>query len=102
MANDAFPTVSGDVTQVTPLMEQIAYEQANLPGFGNSTVIHDPFIRVFPENSPTPLSGPRGIYLLDTQPVIVGARYRYVLVRFDARSMEIAEVIPTNELEVTP
>jgi hypothetical protein len=25
-----------------------------------------------------------------------------VLVRFDARSMEIAEVIPTNELEVTP
>jgi len=102
VANDAFPDVSGDVTQVTPLMEQIAYEQAVVPGVGNSTVIHDPFIRVFPDNSPTPLSGPRGIYLLDTQPVIVGARYRYVLVRFAARSMEIAEVIPTNEVEVTP
>ena len=39
------------------------------------------------------------IYLQDTQPVISGARYRYLLVRF-RKNGEIAEVLPTNEMEV--
>jgi len=35
----------------------------------------------------------------DTQPVISGARYKYLLVRF-RKNGEIAEVIPTNEMDV--
>ena len=42
-----------------------------------------------------------GVYLVDTQPVILGARYRYLLVRFKDNH-EIDQVIPTNEVEVTP
>ena len=42
-----------------------------------------------------------GMYLLDTQPVVLGARYRYLLVRFK-EDREIDQVIPTNEVEVTP
>ena len=38
-------------------------------------------------------------FLKDTQPVVSGARYKYLLVRFQ-RNGEIAEVIPTNEMEV--
>jgi hypothetical protein len=38
-------------------------------------------------------------FLKDTQPVVRGARYRYLLVRFRDNG-EIAEVIPTTEMEV--
>jgi len=98
-----YPKVSGDVVQVSPLMEKIAWEAALHPEIGPVAIIRDPFIAVF-NDLPTP-GGPtnpiNGIYLLDTQPVVLGARYRYLLVRFkDDR--EIDQIIPTNEVEVTP
>jgi hypothetical protein len=39
------------------------------------------------------------IVLYDTQPVVLGARYRYLLVRFGP-NREIAEVIPTTTVDV--
>lgn len=91
--NANFPTVSGDVIQVSPLMENIAY-QAN----ANSTAIHDPFI----ETSVVSLTDNFLIlylWLRDTQPQISGARYRYVLVRFK-ENQEIDQLIQSNEVEV--
>jgi hypothetical protein len=38
-------------------------------------------------------------YMKDTQPVVSGSRYKYLLVRFQ-RDGEIAEVIPTNEVDI--
>jgi hypothetical protein len=97
VANAAFPTVSGDVVQVTPLMEQIAYELGAVSGIGISTLIHDPFIRVAPV---TPGSSRHGIYLVDTQPVVRGASYRYVLMRHRPSGKEPAEIIVTQAVEV--
>jgi hypothetical protein len=47
------------------------------------------------------IATPADIYLLDTQPMIAGARYGYLLARFGA-DKEIREVIPVGEVEVTP
>ncbi len=97
--NASFPIVSGDVTQVTPLMEKIAYQQTTVAPYGQVTVIRDPFIGVFRYSS-SPLGGATyDMFLLDTQPVVTGARYGYLLVRFGANH-EIEEVIPTNEVDL--
>jgi hypothetical protein len=99
VANANFPTVSGDLTQVTPLMEKIAYQQTTVGQFGQVTIIRDPFIGVY-RNSKSPLTEPGyDMFLLDTQPIINGARYGYLLVRFGA-NREIEEVIPMNEVEL--
>ena len=86
--NANFPTVSGDVVQVSPLMESIAYT----PG-SNSVLIQDPFI------SFTRVVSVGYLWVLDTQPQISGATYKYLMVRFGA-SREIEEIIPTNEVTV--
>jgi hypothetical protein len=97
--NDYFPEVSGDVIQVTPMMEEIAFRRQTFSGnLGPAAVIYDPFIRLFPED-PT-LSGPHGIYLLDTQPLLHGAQYQYLLVRFDKLTREIAEVLIPDTVEI--
>lgn len=96
-----FPNVSFDVLQVTPLMESIAHE-FTLDGSIPITRIHDPFVRAAQNVEATNTVGDEGaLYLLDTQPVIVGARYVYLMVRF-AGNGEILEVIPSNLVEVTP
>ncbi|HKS37030.1 MAG TPA: hypothetical protein VJW76_07565 [Verrucomicrobiae bacterium] len=102
VANVFFPQVSGDVVQVTPLMERIAFREV--------TNVDKPFVRIFdpfigmdPEIGPIAVELPFyliGIHLLDTQPVIRGAAYRYLLVRFDPKTKEIVQVIPTNEVHV--
>ena len=93
VTNANFPTVSGDVVQVTPMMESIAWGVD-----GGLTKIFDPYILLQWTQSAN--EGPRGMFLRDTQPVISGSRYRYLLVRFNALG-EIAETIPVaNELEV--
>lgn len=95
----AFPKVSGDVVQVSPLMEKIA-SRAEFDTGLNTTItrIYDPYIQIL---SPSASLTFAGIYLLDTQPVVVGARYAYLLVRFDPQG-EVIEVIPTQDVEVTP
>ncbi|HZO85308.1 MAG TPA: hypothetical protein VFC26_08855, partial [Verrucomicrobiae bacterium] len=99
MPNAMFPQVSGDLIQVSPLMETIAYSSTNAPGFGQGVLIRDPFIRIVQEpTAAEPLR--RSLYLLDTQPVVEGATYRYLLVRFSKVTHEPVEVIPTNDVLV--
>jgi hypothetical protein len=99
VTNANFPVVSGDVTQVSPLMEKIAFQQTTQAPYGAVTILRDPFVGVF-QNGSTPFGSPiYDLYLLDTQPVVTGARYGYLLVRF-GDNREIEEVIPTNEVEL--
>ena len=70
-----------DITQVSPMIEQIAIEHTNSVEHGDITVLRDPFVRLVPaDGTGTKLD----VYLLDTHPVVRGERYRYTLVRFDA------------------
>lgn len=95
-----YPSVPGDLVQVTPLMEKIA--QYDQPGPGTTTVT-DSFIALLDSGDttlPRTISGSdQDIFLLDRQPVLKQARYKYLLVRFGP-DKEIERVIVTNEIEV--
>lgn len=104
--NQFFPKVSGDLTQVTPMMENIAYNIHVDLNDGNSTYIYDPFIDVYsaslldiPDIGGGNILARNAIVLLDTQPVVLGARYRYLLVRF-GEDREITEVFVTPSVDV--
>lgn len=94
------PSVSGRVIQCSPLLDAIAY---GLEGDNHDQLaIHDPFIRfVSRPQDPNHYE----IYLLDTQPVIKGAAYQYLLVRFGAagaRLGEMEQTIPLNTVNIPP
>jgi hypothetical protein len=98
VANTNFPTVSGDIVQVSPMMERIAQITS-----GPNKAVTDPFIAILHE-SDSPLTGTAAqydhdIFLLDRQPVIKGASYKYILVRFSP-TKEIERVIVTNTVDV--
>jgi hypothetical protein len=92
-----FPTVSGDVIQVSPLMEKIAWQLDTSPGKPSTTTIWDPFITATGQG--TQSGATIYLWINDTQPVISGARYRYVLVRLKDNK-EIDQLIQSNEVEV--
>lgn len=89
----AFPDVSGDVVQVTPLIESIA-GQYNAPVL----ILRDPFFVALPQlGNPAPQFGE--LYLKDTQPVQRGATYQHLIVLFNER-YEPSEVIALDPVEV--
>jgi hypothetical protein len=96
--NAKFPNAPGDVVQVSPLIEDIAYG----PAF-DTTYVRDPFIDVVLKTYED--EGRAYLYLMDTQPVVRGAKYRYLLVQFGRggnpnNEGEPVRVIPTNELTI--
>jgi hypothetical protein len=99
--NAAFPEVSDDLIQVTPLMEEIAFDRSLAPTGANAVFIHDPFIRMIPK-FPTQGATDWELYLLDTQPIVEDATYQYFLLRLDPTTREITEVTPTNPVTVVP
>ena len=100
VASPALPQVSGDLVQVSPLMKDIAAVTTNVPNVGVFTRVDDPFIRVTGLGQVAGTKE-RSLVLLDTTPVILGANYAYLLVRFDDAG-EVINVIPTTLVEVTP
>ena len=98
IANANFPGVSGDIVQVSPMMERIAQYETAL-----TTKVTDPFIAIL-HRADSPLAASASnfdhdIFLLDRQPVLKGATYKYLLVRFNP-SKEIERVIVTNTVDV--
>lgn len=86
---DEWPEVSGDVYQVSPLIEGIAASEIDFQG-QPAYAIHDPHVFIVPVESGAPEFH---LWVKDTQPVVLGASYRYLVVRFDEGG-EIAQVIP--------
>ncbi|MDF3128319.1 hypothetical protein P0Y35_03835 [Kiritimatiellaeota bacterium B1221] len=92
--SDSFPDVSGDVVQVSPLIEQIS-SQFEAPG---TLILRDPFFVALPElGNDNPVFG--DLYFKDTQPVIRGAAYQHYMVLFNDR-YEPYRVIPLDVVEV--
>lgn len=91
----------GGLAQVSPLMEQIAINQALDGGNGMETQVVDPYLTITSayDQGRFPNNGRVNIYLRDVHPVIIGACYQYLFVRM-APNGEIAEVIPTNILQI--
>jgi hypothetical protein len=105
VTNALFPRVSGDLVQCSPLIETIAWRNPCLSGTFDGPCtesrLRDPLIRSlfyalsFDEFTYYSFR----IILLDTQPVISGARYRYSLVRFDSKR-EPDTIIPCGEVDI--
>ncbi|MCC5788271.1 MAG: hypothetical protein JJT75_01455 [Opitutales bacterium] len=90
--SDFWPEVSGDVYQVSPLIEGIAHTEVDIEG-EDAFAVHDPYIMLIP------IDGTNrrvfDVYVKDTQPIQQEASYRYLLVRFGDDD-EIAQVIPLD------
>lgn len=109
--NDAAtdPGIHRDLVQVTPLMDKIAYGYVGTNGVANNdngpwTRIYDRFIR-FCNNAGEITDDGKMVYrmyLTDTLPVVSGATYRYLLVRFDSGSKEPKDVIPVHNPVTVP
>jgi hypothetical protein len=102
--NASDPGVENDLVQVTPMMESIAYGfvQSGVPNpAGADTVIYDPFIATA-NNGLASGTYTVGLYLTDTLPVVRGASYRYLLVRFDPVTKEPRDVLPIPNAVTVP
>jgi hypothetical protein len=102
--NASDPGIENDLVQVTPMMESIAYGFAtgSAPNpAGLDTVVYDPFVALVNNGF---YSGKYqiGIYLKDTLPVVSGATYRYLLVRFDPVTKEPRDVLPISNALAVP
>jgi hypothetical protein len=97
VTNAAFPKVSGDVTQVTPLIESIPWALLNVSVDFRTVAIPDRLIAL--GYDPTQQNYFRPIWLRDQQPVIQGAKYRYYVMRFNNQH-EAEEIIPAGEVEI--
>ena len=93
LTNSLFPRVSGDIVQVTPLIERIpwridANQVVTIPDrlFAGFTEYHAPLYHYY-------------FYVRDLQPVQLGAKYRYFVVRFNDQR-EIQEIIPAGDVEL--
>jgi len=81
----------GDLVQVSPLMENIAYGRN-----GSFLIIRDPFVAITRQNGS---SDSWGVYLIDTQPVIRHRSYAYFLVRF-GEDKEIERIIQIGHITI--
>ena len=106
VANGDFLEVPGTVVQCSPKVTGLAYQRLS----GGNVRVRDPFIGLTGVNiaSGTDLSPLAGtapgmaklyLHLLDTKPVLSGARYQYWLVRFQPDG-EPAEVVDAGQIDV--
>lgn len=97
VTNTLFPKVSGDVVQVSPLIERIPWLQSDLIRDFHLVVIPDRLLAMREETYND--HSHYMLYLRDQQPVIAGARYAYYVMRFNAQR-EVQEIIPAGEIEL--
>lgn len=96
VANASFPRVSGILTQVSPLLEQLAYGLAPVPQSTEITVtIYDRLIAGGLEGDARGMF----LYLRDQQPVLQGASYQYFVARFNSQH-EVSEIIPAGTVTI--
>jgi hypothetical protein len=96
--NTKYPAVSGDVVQVSPMLEDIAHQTTAYPSSNGGTaqahVVKDPFVAGVDLDPLEPEAVT--VLALDRQPVVRGAEYKYLFVRFKGRTKEIDRIIPAT------
>jgi hypothetical protein len=107
VANGNFPTVSGAITQASPMIRKISWRSEPWADyFGNPGargILSDPFIAVISDFFGYDQSRSSRLYLPDNTPVIRGATYRYWLVCFtDAGEPDVVISSPDVTIPLTP
>ena len=98
VASAVFPVVSGDVIQASPLISKVASRLYYSPDQIVGAELADPFFR-WVRNDPDANTHATDLYLVDTQPVVTGAAYRYWLTRFNNLGEPI-QTIPCGTVTV--
>ncbi len=93
VTNAYFPKVSGDLTQVSPLIERIPWRNDN----GYITVPDRLFASHY--ESKDNQNYYFFLYVRDQQPVLAGAAYQYFVLRFNAQH-EPQEIVPTAAVRI--
>ena len=101
VTNDQFSVVSGRLTQVTPLIESLAYSVTTILNNPPLIQVNDLLIAGGTENhiDPAANAGHYFLYLRDQQPVLRGATYEYFAVHLNSRK-EIAQIIPAGTVTI--
>ena len=100
VTNSLFPRVSGNVAQVTPLLEQLAYSATPCTNCPRTTVnIYDRLVAIGSEYDQLNNTNRTFMYLRDQQPVIIGASYQYFVVRLNDQR-EMSEIIPAGTVTI--
>ncbi len=115
--NSVFPDVGGNLVQVSPLIREIAFQvrpddakersdfehaYAAFPPGGHKdyNILQDPFLAAkMKEGANALMRKTHDLFILDNQPVVFGAKYRYLLVRFNDDG-EIDRVFPVPALDL--
>ena len=95
VTNAAFPKVSGDLVQVSPLIDRLPWFTTG-GNISPDVTIPDRLIAI---GNVERYDVNALIYVRDQQPVTYRARYRYTLVRFQPNG-EIDQIIPAGELQI--
>jgi hypothetical protein len=95
--NASFARVSGNMTQVTPLLESIPFESSPGANANKVIVIPDRLVCIGQETYNDVAKN--YFYLRDQQPVILGARYHYYVARFNPQR-EMSEVIDAGTVDI--
>jgi len=100
VTNLNFPRVSGNLTQVTPLMDQIPYTRSAPTDFITVT-IPDLLMAAGTEvdDVSNAIFSGSFLYVRDQQPVILGASYQYFVTRFGT-NREVVEIIPAGTVTI--
>ncbi len=101
VANAEFPKVAGDLVQVSPMIERIAWGTTRIGSDRQVIWMLDPHVvmKASPNFGQAGLGAALELFIGDTHPVVSGARYRYWLVRLDGGG-ELESIIPAGEVEV--
>lgn len=94
---------NGEIVQVTPLIEYIAYSHepaGPAPENQPHTIIHDPWIMALLPRSGDELKG--SLWIVDRHPVVKDAQYQYYVVFYNRTTHEVRAVIPTNTVTISP
>ncbi len=95
--NAAFPRVSGNLAQVTPLLERVPWSVTSSPFNFVAVTIPDRLIAMWQEDWND--HDYTFLGLRDQQPVILGARYHYYAVRMNDQH-EVSEVIDAGTVDI--
>jgi hypothetical protein len=100
VTNQNFLRVSGNLTQVTPLMDQIPYTRS-VPTDFISITIPGSLMAAGTESVDVSnaIYSASFLYVRDQQPVILGASYQYFVTRFDT-NREVSEIIPAGTVTI--
>ena len=93
----------GEIVQVTPLIEDIAYSHepaGPAPEDQPHTIIHDPWVMALLPRSGQELKG--SLWLVDRHPVVKDAEYQYYVVFYDKTTHEVRAVISTDTVKIAP